>query len=77
MKLEVYNEPSLETEEPVRLKLKLNGGCVMLQAVNGNGSVRLNCNLLKFHPDGTISRCLGADPTLGFGLDVKGRLVIE
>jgi len=76
MELMVYEESEQEPL-PVLLKLESIGSCVVVNAVDTFGRRLPGGALLTFHPDGRVYRPTNVDPSLGFQLDPKGRIMVR
>ena len=75
MKLEVFQP--IKTKKTVFLDLRSAGdGAIVLCAVDESGSPLSAGCLLYFEPSGHIARIRNVDPSLGFKLDKKGRIVV-
>ncbi len=77
MKLEIYNDTTPETEKVLRLQLRKESGSIRLIAVDERGVMVRAGNILRFNPDGSITRCRGVDPAFGLDLDAQGRVEIN
>ncbi len=76
MKLEIYNDTTPETEKVLRLRLHRDyeGGPIWLTAVNERGATIPRGHILRLTTDGSIKRCFGVNPAIGFDLDAQGRV---
>ncbi len=79
MKLEIYDDTTPETEKVVTLRLQrfCGDGPIWLSAVDERGVTVGGGNILRIKPDGSIKRCRGVEPDIGFDLDVQGRVKID
>ncbi len=78
MKLEIYNDTTPETEKVVTLRLQrlCRDDSILLSVVDERGKALPRGNILRFGPDGRITRCRGLYPDIGFDLDVQGSVKI-
>ncbi len=74
MKLEIYNDPTLEPEKVVRLRLVKHLNGIELIAVNERGLNAGAGAILKLSSGGRIYRYPAVSTTLGFDLDVDSRV---
>ena len=78
MEIRIFEGSGKVKPQPVRLRLVEYGkNSVMLRAVMEDGNSVASGNLLRFHQDGTTSRCTSVNRKLGFQQDDSGRIVIE
>lgn len=75
MQFEIYGQA--KQPKVVRLNLvNLASGGVRLQVVDENGGHEPGGELVVLHTDGSIHLCNAIDPSIGFELDHRGRLLI-
>ena len=72
MKLEIYNDVPDKDEPVCLLQLTQERETATVWAVDRDG--RKTDHLLRFHPDGTITRSPHVSKSLGFQLDSEGRI---
>ncbi len=78
MHLSVYPDATPEPEKAATLRLHRDDcGSIRLTAVDERGKTNPRGNILWIKPDGSIKRCRGVDPDIGFDLDVQGRVKID
>ena len=74
MKLEIFDTLEQTIEEPVRLRLQRDGGCISVVAVDKLGDSIPSGFLIGFNPDGTITRHRGVSARAGFQLGKGNRI---
>ncbi len=79
MRLEIYDDTTPEPVTVVTLRLQrfCGDGPIWLSAVDERGKALPRGNILRFGPDGSMTRFRGLNPAFGFDLDAQGRLKID
>ncbi len=77
MHLSIFPNATPDPEKAVTLLLRKESGSIWLIAVDERGVMVRGGNILRIKSDGSIYRCRGVDPDIGFDLDVQGRLNID
>ncbi len=79
MRLEIYDDTTPETEKVVTLRLQryCGDGPIWLSAVDERGGTIPFGHILRFNPDGSMTRCRGLNPDIGFDLDVQGSVKFD
>ncbi len=79
MKLEIFNDTTPEPETVVTLRLQRDyeGGPIWLTAVNERGATIPQGHILRLTTYGSIKRCFGVNPAIGFDLDAQKRVEID
>ncbi len=77
MHLSIYPDATPEPEKAATLRLQKESGSIWLIAVDERGVMVGGGNILRIKSDGSIYRCRGVDPDIGFDLDVQGRVKID
>lgn len=77
MKIEIYQEPAVQDQPVLRLRLVKVGEDVVLAAVGIEGDILVCGNLLTIGPSGRFVRNVNVSLSLGLYLDNQRRIIID